>query len=314
MSDDLVAQFADLFEGRKDAYGTEEGGCWRPELLDSHGQYHMIIDGHLSGNTPIGVYPLRLHEDRTAWVKWGCVDFDEGDEESWVHAVNVVNVLSQTDITGWIERSRSKGYHVWVFAEGWVPATLMREALLAACQIVDAPTKEVNPKQTELSGDGVGNYVRLPYPGGDDGGGTRRKVIMLTFDNVKVAHSLATFVSGALATRCTAEALQRVAKLYTPPAPTRPDYIPDHIPKGGLHRRMTGLAYRIYTDGPYEANGDRSGALWRLAQTLVRDGNHTYDEMLTLLTEADSRWGKFHERPNGAELLQRTLDKVIGNR
>jgi hypothetical protein len=345
MSDDLVAQFAILFEGRKDAYGTEEGGCWRPELLDSHGQYHMIIDGHLSGNTPSGVYPLVLRTtivpdpeglgssanwdgepvravDRWS-VKWGCVDFDEGDEESWVHAVNLANALDKFDITGWIERSRSKGYHVWVFAEGWVDATLMREALLAACQVVDAPTREINPKQTSLEGDGVGNYVRLPYPGwlADPGAydrDSRRTMVSPVADDYggtwPLQKQMDDFLKDAMRTRCTSDQLKQLADLYVEPkaAPRRLEYRPTAATFTDLHDRMSSECWHIYQNGPYEPGVHRSETLVRLAAKLHREGKHTFSEIVQIVTEADARWGKYYNRPNGDELIRRLVQGVTG--
>ena len=64
---------------------------------------------------------------------------------------------------------------MWVFFQEAMPATDVRNGLLAACEIVEAPAKEVNPKQTELTGKGWGNGVRLPYPAGRQ---TGRNVIL----------------------------------------------------------------------------------------------------------------------------------------
>lgn len=183
MPDSLVVEFANLFQGRTDAVGTEAGGCIR---LPGEWAVQRAIDLHLGhgGKDAIGIYPMRLFpmakatgsgefvraEDATneaEWrVHWGCIDFDEGEEISLVHARNVRTALQQLGLTSWIERSRSKGFHVWLFADEWVPARTMRRALLAACQLVDAPTKEINPKQEELNDDQLGNYVRLSHPGG----------------------------------------------------------------------------------------------------------------------------------------------------
>ena len=138
---EMVEAFGFLFRGRLDVYGTEEGGADR----DDTESYSTRIQNHLLGVRPMGVYPMVDHPNDGWVVTWGCVDFDEGDLPSWVHAVNLQAVLHTFGITAWIERSRSKGYHVWVFLKGWTEAALVRRALLAACQIVDAPTKEINP-------------------------------------------------------------------------------------------------------------------------------------------------------------------------
>ena len=80
---DVVAGFSQLFEGRHDAYGTEGGGCYRPEAFD-RSDWPINVQAHLDGSLePIGVYPMvpfkQLPVDAKGepWhVKWGCVDFD----------------------------------------------------------------------------------------------------------------------------------------------------------------------------------------------------------------------------------------------
>ena len=142
MTPPLTIKFANLFEGRTDTYGAEEG---RAELAVGV-EYIDRIDEHLNGERPVGIYPLMYIEPDGWCVRWGCVDFDEGDEASWVHACNLHAVLSELSVTAYVERSRSKGYHVWVFSSDLVPAHVMRRALLGATQIAQAPLKEINPK------------------------------------------------------------------------------------------------------------------------------------------------------------------------
>lgn len=167
----LSEDFMSLFEGRPDAVGTEEGGALRRPADAMPWWWSAQISKHLDGTAPCGVYPLVpdvAPQVTPMWlVKWGCIDFDEGDTESWTHAWNVHEVLHQLGVASWVEKSRSKGYHVWVFLQDWMEARLVREALLGACQVVDAPTKEINPKSVGFDDPAtLGNYVRLCYPGG----------------------------------------------------------------------------------------------------------------------------------------------------
>src|SRR5262245_38603232 len=139
----------DVFEGRYDVVGLDDDGHGHPgpcEVRDRAAWEAHAAD-HLRGTMSMGIYPVTQD-----CCLWGCVDFDDGEVASQVHARNVAVVLAHLDVTGWIERSRSKGYHVWVFAPEWVPARLMRRALLGACQTAQAPTKEVNPKSEHLDG------------------------------------------------------------------------------------------------------------------------------------------------------------------
>lgn len=285
---DLAAHFASLFRGRTDAYGTEEGGCLR---VSDQVRWTQVVETHLHGDTPVGVYPLM--DDDTVW--WGCVDFDEGDEESWVHSQNLLNVLATLGVVAWVERSRSKGYHVWVFAQEAVPAALMRTALTAACQIAQAPTREVNPKQTSRANlqKGYGNYVRLPYPKGHDW----RRVMV---DTEGEPISLEEFVSHADPMRTKTDTLKYLAELYEAPAPKPIPILPfEYTPDSeDLTRRMDGLTFTIFKDGPFSEHGekgDRSGTLWKLAKRLYEHG-YAAESALTLVRDADERWGKFIAR------------------
>lgn len=307
----LEQQFADLFRGRLDAFGTEEGGCDRDTTLS----YEARIHAHLDGSRPMGVYPMRHHgRPRPGdtmrsgwWVNWGCIDFDEGEEASWAHAQNVRLVLAEFGVTAWVERSRSKGYHVWVFLDRPTNARLVRHALLGACQVVDAPTREINPKQESLSNGQLGNYVRLPYPGhaGLEPVGDRRVCV----DPRGTVFSLVDFTLQAYARRVEPITLEPVAMLYKEPA--RPVIIPTQVTEGDMHKRMSGLAYTIWKDGPLDGSG-RSEALWKFARLLAEGGQHATSEAIELVREADRAWGKFWERPNGDEVLQRLVLKAYG--
>lgn len=321
-------RFIELFEGNHDAFGLEEGGCAHIHP-DS---WELALRTHLTGEAePIGVYPMvhnvtRYYDDgyaqRLNWgVKWGCVDFDQGEEESWVHAKNVHLALTTFGITGWIERSRSKGFHVWVFAQDWVEAKLMRRALLAACQLVEAPTREINPKQEELKDGQLGNYVRLPYPGHlrsvpamqdalNAGTVDVIKRVMVFPEDARHSYHLMAYVNDAYANRTDVAALSSIAAHYAPPE-TQVIYRDwsNSVMQGSAIDRLRGKALVIFQQGPLEGS-DRSDTLWKLARYLKEDGRHTVDEALELLRDADRRWGKFYDRPDGEQRLTELIQRA----
>lgn len=304
MLEDIDTKFALLFEGRTDAYGAEEG---RSELA-----YDVVyidrIREHLHGQRPMGVYPMWYSESDGWIVNWGCVDFDEGDEPSWIHANNLHQVLAHLDVTSWIERSRSKGYHVWVFSMESVPAHVMRRALLGATQIAKAPLKEINPKaegfwlprtsesspiEPDLTK--IGNYVRLPYPNGY----ADRRVMCKPLTGEP--YSLEQFVQKATHTRTTHKHLASIVPLYKEPAKPKPRVVATTSGNTGpALSRVSGLTYTIFQNGPLEGM-DRSGTLWKLANNMLQDGL-TCDEARELLYDADERWGKYTARGNTEEL------------
>jgi hypothetical protein len=302
MSDTFTDLFAELFEGRLDAFGTEQGGCVYSASEDWD-EYVRRIDEHLWGVEPMGVYPMVEGED-DCYVKWGCVDFDEGDEVSFIYAQNLRTVLAQFGIDAWLERSRSKGWHVWVFSSEWVPAYVMRRALLGATDTARAPIKEINPKQEQASKKGVGNYVRLPYPCFWENTLRRCVIDMETREPLEMAE----FTLLAHARRCNRELLEKVMGLWTPPAKPKPAPV-RHITEPVNTKRMGSLSFHVLRNGPKD-DSDRSSALWTLANSLHKDGLN-YSEALDVIYEADRRWGKFIER--GDEVyLDAMCDKLWG--
>lgn len=149
----MVNQFAELFAGRQDAHGSDHGSAvWRAPV---YGDYWR----HLNGIEGIGIYPVR-HIDGDPMVKWGCCDIDTGD---WSEAYLLAVALTGMGLVPHVERSRSKGWHIWVFSDKWVNAWEMRRCLKVAYAAIDLPAKEANPKSENLRPDQLGNYVRLPY-------------------------------------------------------------------------------------------------------------------------------------------------------
>lgn len=290
-----VIRYATLFAGRGDAYGSEHGGSIKQKVTE------FVIHDHLvhGGDKAIGIYPL-VKIDGEFVVRWGCTDIDLGDAESWPHAVNLRTVFNTLGIQSWIERSRSKGYHVWVFTDQWVPATMMRHAFLFAHQIAGVPATEVNPKQTDDSKlkVGLGNYVRLPYPGNSPAG--RRVMFFETNNELKRDH----FVDMALSTRNSIDAIAKVAAMYVPPPPKpRVDIDTNYDGDlGHLVGQLPGLAFTIFRDGPLDGK-DRSTTLSRLAAKIAEAG-FTPAETLALLVDADRRWGKFYDRADGLDQLE----------
>lgn len=303
---ETATRFAELFQGGGIATDTPEG--FRPlERTDGH-DFPEMCDRHLNdAGHAIGVYPLLRHEDPDTGtfsysVRWGCVDFDDGEEDSRVHAENLRLVLHRMGVQSWIERSRSKGYHVWVFFSDHMAAREVREGLIGACHIVDAPVKEVNPKQVELTGKGWGNGVRLPYPAGHAEG--RNVVLSGGLEMTPEA-----FARNAIEQRCSPNDWRAVRALYKPPEPPPVRHVYQY--GGGT---LQGLAGAIRRGGPRttkdKPHGDRSATLFALACAMVRQG---YDNgaILSELESADADWGnKYGMRPDGRQRLWETVVKA----
>lgn len=235
------------------------------------------------------------------YTVWGCTDIDTGDLQA---AINLQTAFSAVDVHAFIEKSRSKGYHVWVFASEPVLARDMRRMFLACHQVVDYPAREVNPKQETLaSTKQYGNYVRLPYPNYTDLSIPNRRII--THD--EEPYSLEAFLNMAESSLVTPDAIARLAGFYKEPAKStliNTDYqqcesLPDAM------RKLSALGKVIWRDGPLEG-GDRSRALAKLSHECVRSGLNP-SETKVVITDADLRWGKYHDRTNG----ELEIDKLV---
>ena len=303
------SRFLDLFHGFPFAYGTDEGGCrWGNVDLD-------LIGRHLTGEEMIGIYPMvydphdkqggsiswmenddnnRYYVDMNPdlWMcKWGAIDIDEG-EESLVLARNTQTMLEAMDIYSWIEMSRSKGCHVWVFPTDWVRASVIRNAMKAALQLANIEYDAVYPKQDSLAGP-PGNYMRLPY------GGKRSENRQVMINRDYIPYSLEGFFTTAERTRVPIEALEKASLLYEEPLPIVPDLPParDYSKEPLMSvdgSRLRGLPSEMFNNGPvpyYKGTGagkGRHGFLNRFARSMF-DAGYNQSDVISWTKDLDSR-------------------------
>lgn len=295
---DTTSQFIRLFRGRGDVYGHNEGRCVHQPLTRPQ------WDQHLDGTEPIGVYPA-VPTPNGAICAWGCTDIDNG---SYEQARLLQATLRSAGIVAWIERSRSKGYHIWVFVSAPVTAEAMRNMQLVAHQVADLEPKEVNPKQTDVSLHKYGNYVRLPYPSGLVSAPDRQVII----DDNQKPIPLPEFLQMAYDDMNDPHDIMRIANMYKPP-------VKQHIviditdPSNDLAeglRQISPLGYVIWRDGPLEGR-DRSRTLVRLAY-LCHDSGMSPSACAMVIRDADRRWGKFHMRATVDEELAKIVQRVYG--
>lgn len=300
MEKEMLDQFVNLFRGRGDCYGSEEGGCVRRPLTPD------VFWNHLTGGAGIGVYPAV--PSNPPFCVWGCSDIDVEDLGA---ARLLQRTLEMANVPSFVERSRSKGYHVWVFADQPVPAETMRRALLVAHQVADYPAREVNPKQSDVSAHKVGNYVRLPYYGGIDSTPSRR--VILDDDDQPMPFDL--FITKARRSKVSGETLDRIASFYKPPERANIVVDFDSVDNETLDealRTTSQLARVIWKQGPLEGQ-DRSTALMRLAHVCYRSG--ISPSMTSLIVrDADRRWGKYHLRGEAGESeIRKIVERAYRN-
>tara|TARA_R110002020_G_scaffold132420_5_gene295719 strand:+ start:26178 stop:27191 length:1014 start_codon:yes stop_codon:yes gene_type:complete len=325
--------FYQLFKGYPEAYGTNEGGCkWESVNLD-------LIRGHLYGSTMIGSYPMvydphckldllgpLAHDTERKYAnmqkhmwhcRWGAIDIDEGDD-SLDYAFNAKTILQAIDVPSWVELSRSKGCHVWVFCEDFVEASLMRKVLKAAMQLGDIPYDAVYPKQDHLDGP-VGNYMRLPY--GKDRPIGRQT--MLTDEGGTI--ELDQFLYEAEENKARIVALEAASTLYKEPVSTLPplrDYSKEPLMTID-GSKLRGLAKQMYEEGPvaYYRTGEgagrgRHGFLNRFARAMW-EANYSKSDIVSWTSDLDSRLGSWYEegpkfsgRKDGSKQIQHLVEKA----
>ena len=118
-----------------------------------------VILRHLKGLQPYGVY--LLVRDHTTTV---AVDFDDQDPSG---PLQFIAAAKHYEIPTYIERSKSKGYHAWIFFEqGGVSAAKARSVVRHILKEISRADTEVFPKQDSLNGNAFyGNFINAPLFG-----------------------------------------------------------------------------------------------------------------------------------------------------
>ena len=328
---DITHLFYTLFRGYPEAYGTNAGGCkWEKPHFKFHlfgteedqmiGTYPMVYDPlcKLDMRGPLAHGEDRKYKDMQPdmWhCIWGAIDIDEG-EASLDYAMNAQTILRAMDIPSWVELSRSKGCHVWVFAEEWVVAKTMRKVLKAVMQLGKIPYDAVYPKQDSLDGP-VGNYMRLPY------GCLRPKGRQMMVNHTGEAYDLNSFVYTATDRKASLSALEAASGYYKEPKADLPP--PREYSKEPLMTadgtKLRGAARRMFDDGPHEyfltgqgAGRGRHGFLHRFARAMW-ESNYQFNDIVSWTTDLDSRLGawypegpKFVGRRDGTKQIQRIVE------
>jgi len=150
--------FKNTFGGLSHVYGTydpETGRSWQVKEPVTNN----VIFRHLSGIQPFGVYLLRGTTTEAI-----AVDFDDDDLEL---PLEFTASAGNYGIPAYIEQSKSKGYHVWIFFEKrGVVAEKARRVVATVLEEIGKPGTEIFPKQDRIgSGTSYGNFINAPLFG-----------------------------------------------------------------------------------------------------------------------------------------------------
>ena len=154
----MVNIFRSLFFGQPDVYGTYDSTTGRARVVKAR-VTDKVIWSHISGIQPYGVF--LLVKDRIRAI---VVDFDTKNR---MQPADFVFRSKHYSISAYIERSKSKGYHCWIFFDE--SGVLARKARLVVNHIledIEAPDVEVFPKQDALDTNvRFGNFINAPLFG-----------------------------------------------------------------------------------------------------------------------------------------------------
>ena len=154
-TDEKISLYTQLFTGRTDVYGTHDpvtGRGWQVKEPVTR----SVIQSHLRGDRPYGVYLLQ--QDKTPAV---VADFDN---DGFDPVAAFVAAAAKLGISAYIETSKAKGFHAWVFfTRPGVSARKARTVMQLILRQIGQEQTEVFPKQDRLdSNTQYGNFINAP--------------------------------------------------------------------------------------------------------------------------------------------------------
>ena len=137
-----IALFRSCFSGLTNVYGTYDPKSGKVRQVKEPVTGKVLLH-HLQGRKPYGVY--LLVGDQTQAV---AVDFDQEDV---LPPMQFIRRATHYDIHAYLERSKKKGWHVWIFMnQKGVTAAKAREVLKTILIDIEKPDTEIFPKQDRL--------------------------------------------------------------------------------------------------------------------------------------------------------------------
>ena len=176
-----IQDYMDLFAGREDTYARETCGAGNKRMSEQVPEplTEEMIRQHLSGDVILGTYVQRPNGTSKYVVfdidisKKILLQYDYGSSEFTVYKQNAAEYASKLckifrrmGMTGYIEDSGFRGYHVWVFFTGWIPVRYINRFTECVQKELgdsgDGITMEVFPNSARIRAGKFGQKIRLP--------------------------------------------------------------------------------------------------------------------------------------------------------
>lgn len=169
MTLNTVTTFADLFTGNKNAFGQfipaepsaegqkQEGSCATIRNIVTESLYRE----HLEGKKGLGICPV-TEEGK---CKFTVIDVDVYDHTQ----DELISVINEHNLPLLTFKSKSGGWHLYTFYTDYVSAKEARANATFMRILLGLPANtEIFPKQEIVPNGGTGNWINLPYFGGDN--------------------------------------------------------------------------------------------------------------------------------------------------
>ena len=182
LSEEEKDAFLDLFCGREDIYSGEEiiqgkrkmCFCAKPLTKEK-------LEAHLRGDETIGTYVQQENQtvkyfvidvDISRRIMLQCTVGDETYREYLQKAAEMTQrihrLLTQKGLPHGMEQSGKRGFHVWIFLEGWFPVRYLRFLGDVIDNEIDRTDMEdisieYFPNKTRIKPDAPGQCIKLPY-------------------------------------------------------------------------------------------------------------------------------------------------------
>ena len=153
-----IRLFRMFFTGLPNVYGTYDLATGKARQVKQPVTDQVIL-AHLQGRQHYGVYLLVSEQTRAV-----VADFDVDDLEP---PMEFLARAEHYGLAAYIERSKSKGYHVWMFLdEAGVSAAKARLVVRHILEEIGEPNTEIFPKHDRLDTRTMyGNYIYAPLFG-----------------------------------------------------------------------------------------------------------------------------------------------------
>ena len=176
-----IQDYMDLFVGREDTYARETYGSGNKRMSEQVPEplTEEMIRQHLSGDVILGTYVQRpngtskyvvfdidISKKILLQYDYGSSEFNAYKQNAAEHASKLCKILQRMGMTGYIEDSGFRGYHVWVFFTGWIPVRYINRFTECVQKELgdsgDGITMEVFPNSARIRAGKFGQKIRLP--------------------------------------------------------------------------------------------------------------------------------------------------------